>query len=263
MKTPYLVTVIVVPLAVILSFSLIPTTGHASFEGGPRTSLVEGHDVNEVQLPKSSCDQNQKFGPGPHMQFTGGPIHWPWPSSDKIAGSGFARNFTVHDGAEGINDFVLEPGHSAQISYLLYVKSNGFSPRNIAWVANDAGFLHRTNDTIIHREISDMGNWTFSNGTTKHMWGVTSVVQDTTSGGYEYGPRPADTISLPTIVFDHPGVSVSYLTPTELVGILPVTVTATVSASSDATEGTYWMYLAPGPNDGGPEVLLTVGRCSV
>ncbi|MGI0060932.1 MAG: hypothetical protein ACREBI_07865 [Nitrosotalea sp.] len=262
MKTPYLISIIVIPLAIILSFSLVPFTGHASFEEGPRTSWVEGHDIGEIQLPKSQCTQNQKFGPGPHLHSTGGPMHWPWPSSDNVVGSGFSETLQANDGGQEINDYVLEPGHSAQISYSLYVKSNGFALRNIVWVSNDAGFLHRSNDTIVHRKISDMGNWTFSNGTTKHMWGVTTVVQDTTGGGYEYGPRPSDTISLPTIVFDHPGISVSYWPPIELVGVVPVTVTASVAASQDAPEGTYWMYLAPGPNDGGPEVLLTVGRCS-
>jgi hypothetical protein len=262
MKSMILVIIIVVPLLVLVSFSLIPISGHASFEGGSRSSMVQGAAMAEVQIQKNECTQNQQFGPGPHPSFTG-PIHWPWPSSDNIKGYGFSKIVQVYDRGDEIDDFILEPTHSAQIGYSLYVKSNGFSPRNLVWITNDAGFMHRTNDTIVHPKIVDDGNWTFSNGTTTHMWYVcTSVPEGSKSCGPEYGLRPSDTVSLPTIVFDHPGISVSYWPPLELVGIIPVTVTATVSADKDALQGTYWMYLAPGPNDGGPEVLLTIGSCS-
>lgn len=263
MKTLHYIIIIPIAFSFLVLFAIIPHVGHASFEGGPRNFMVLGTDQGEVQLPKNECMQNLQFGPGPHPAFTGGPIHWPWPSSDYIKGSGFSKTAKVYDRGDEIDNFVLEPGHSAQISYSLFVKSEFFNPRNLAWVSNDAGFMHRTNDTTVYPKIADEGNWTFDNGTTKHMWYVcTSVPGGGTGCGPEYGPRPADMISLPTIVFDHPGISVSYWPPLELVGIIPVTITTTISASQNAPDGTYWMYLAPGPNDGGPEVLLTVGTCA-
>jgi len=262
MKTRYILAIVITPVAFLLLFAIAPHIGNASFEGGPRDSMVLSTVQGEIQMPQNECTQNQQFGPGPHPVFTGGPIHWPWPSSNNIKGSSFSKTVQVYDGSDETDNFVLEPGHSAQISYSLFVKSDFFNPRNLAWISNDAGFMHRTSDTIIPQKISDMGNMTLDNGTTKRTWYVCQSIPDGSTGcGPQYGPRPPSTVALPTIKFDHPGISVSYFPAFELVGIIPVTVTATISASNDAPEGTYWMYLAPGPNDGGPEVLLTVGKC--
>lgn len=249
-------------LAVLLLLTFAPHIGHASFEGGPRNFMILSTDEGEIPLPKNECTQNQQFGPGHHPTFTGGPIHWPWPSNDNIKGSGFSKTIQVYDRGDEIENFVLEPGRSAQVSYSLFVKSNFFNPRNLAWVSNDAGFMHRTSDSIIPQEVTDMGNTTLDNGTSKKTWYVCqSIPEGSTGCGPQYGAKPPSTVPLPTIVYDHPGISVSYFPPFELVGIIPITVTAIVTASNDAPEGTYWMYLAPGPNDGGPEVLLTIGKC--
>jgi hypothetical protein len=263
MKTLHILIIVLIPITFLLSFVIIPHIGHASFEGGPMDFMVLGTDQGEIQTPQNGCTQNQKFGPGPHPGFTGGPIHWPWPSSDNITGTGFSKIVQVYDRGDEIDDFILEPGHSAQIRYSLFVKSTFFNPRNLAWISNDAGFMHRSSDTMVPQKISDMGNTTLDNGTTKKTWFVCQLIPGGAKGcGPQYGQRPSSTVSLPTIVFDHPGISVSYFPPIELVGIIPVTMTATVSVSNDSPDGTYWMYLAPGPNDGGPEVLLTVGNCS-
>ncbi|MGI0007238.1 MAG: hypothetical protein ACREAR_04495 [Nitrosotalea sp.] len=262
MKSLHLTIIISITLAFLLSFAIIPRVGHASFEGGSRDSMVLGTDQGEIQMPQNKCTQNPQFGPGPHPAFTGGPIHWPWPSSDNITGFGFSKTVQVYDKGDEIDNFVLEPGHSAQIAYSLFVKSDFFNPRNLAWIQNDAGFMHRTSDAVIPQKISDMGNTTLDNGTSKKTWYVCQSIPGGATGcGPQYGTRPPSTVSLPTIVYDHPGISVSYFPPFELVGIIPITVTATITASNNASEGTYWMYLAPGPNDGGPEVLLTVGKC--
>jgi hypothetical protein len=262
MKNLYLIIIIVTTFVFILSFSIIPRVGHASFEDGSRDSMVLATDQGEIPIPQNKCTQDSQFGPGPHPVFTGGPIHWPWPSSDNIKGTGFSNMTQVYDRENEIDNFILEQGHSAQITYSIFVKSDYFNPRNLAWIINDAGFMHRTSDTVISQKISDMGNTTLDNGTSKKTWYVCESIPDGATGcGPQYGSRPSSTVSLPTIVYDHPGISASYFPPFELVGIIPITVTVTVTASNDAQEGTYWMYLAPGPNDGGPEVLLTIGKC--
>lgn len=262
MKTLHLTIIFGIGIAILLLFTVVPRVGHASFESGFRDSMILGTDEGEVQLPKNECTQNQQFGPGPQPTFTGGPIHWPWPSSDGIKGSGFSKTVQVYNRGGEIDDYILEPGHSGQIAYSLSVRSDSFNPRNLAWVSNDAGFMHRASDALIPQEVTDMGNTTLDNGTSKQTWYVCLSIPGSGSGcGPQYGAKPPSTVFLPTIVYSHPGISVSYFPPLELVGIIPVTVTATVSASNDAPEGTYWLYLAPGPNDGGPEVLLTVGKC--
>ncbi|MDE1764772.1 MAG: hypothetical protein KGI27_00715 [Thaumarchaeota archaeon] len=60
--------------------------------------------------------------------------------------------------------------------------------------------------------------------------------------------------------FDHYGVSTSYEPSTAVAGLDgTATFSLVVSATQDATHGTYWMYLPPGGCGGGKLVLLTIG----
>lgn len=64
------------------------------------------------------------------------------------------------------------------------------------------------------------------------------------------------------LVYSHNGIVVSYYPKSEtIINNKSVIVKATITVSSDAERGTYWVILAPGNCVGGPLLLLTVSDC--
>lgn len=245
-----------VATAAILFFALLP-----HYEGGyvgaePMVQPIE----DQIGIPKNDCTQNQTFGPG-HMQFfTGGPIEPIVMGTSDVKGEGFSKTETIRMPNYNITQFVLQPGHQATISYSIYVNSGGFDITKWSWVSNDVGFFHRVSDTLVPQTISDMGNVTIDN-VTKHMWYVCIHAPNSETCGPQYDKPSTTSVPFQTIVTDHKGVTVRYIPPFELVGTFPVQVTAMVSADEDSPQGSYWLFLSPGPNKGGPQILLTIGKC--
>ncbi|MGI0065134.1 MAG: hypothetical protein ACREAT_00070 [Nitrosotalea sp.] len=257
MKTRHLSIIVIACVVTALIFYLVPNT----VDGSINTPAVQQMSY-QISIPKNECNQNQTFGPA-QTPIIAGLMHWPLPSTENVRGLGFSKTIHVKLFSYNYSNFILEPGHTGQITYTVFVKSDGFDLKNLTWISNNVEFMHRAADTYVKQDITDAGNYTFDNGTTKHMWSFCDSPQPGEHYcGIKYDQRPSDTTPFETIAFDHPGISVSYLPSSELVGIVPITVTAILSADDTAPQGTYWLFLSPGQNNGGPQVLLTIGKCS-
>lgn len=102
------------------------------------------------------------------------------------------------------------------------------------------------------------------NGNPGACYAITNGIQNTslsTGCSYGIGPLPPTTFNYTEEVYTHPGISVSFQPQSEMLGFnSSASVTAFVSASSDAPEGTYWLSFNGGPCGGGPIILLTIGN---
>ena len=243
--------------AVILFFALLP-----HYEGGyvgaePMIQPIE----KQIEIPKNDCTQNQTFGPGQMQFFTGGPIEPIVLTTSTIEGEGFSKTETLNMTNYNVTQFILPPGQQATIRYSIYVKSDSFDLSKWGWVTNDVGFFHRASDTLVPQTVSDMGNVTIDN-MTKQMWYVCIHSPNGETCGPQYEKPSTTSVPFQTIVTDHKGITVRYFPPFELVSVIPVQVTAMISADENTAQGTYWLYLSPGPNKGGPQnILLTIGKC--
>lgn len=246
-----------VSTALILFFALLP-----HYEGGyvgaePMVQPMR----DQFEIPKNKCSQNQTFGPGLPQSFTGGPIEPLVVRTSAVKGEGFSNTETIQMTNYNVTQFILQPGHQATITYSIYVNSDSFDLGKLGWISNNIGFLHRANDTLVPQTVSDMGSVRIDN-VTKQMWYVCIHSPYGATCDLQYDKPSTTSVPFQTIVTGHKGISVRYIPPFELVSIIPVQVTAMISADEDSPQGTYWLYLSPGPNNGGPQdILLTIGKC--
>ncbi|MDE1763785.1 MAG: hypothetical protein KGH88_06035 [Thaumarchaeota archaeon] len=155
----------------------------------------------------------------PHLYATADPPGFPlcpvagFQASGQIVNStGFygIYNYTKYPDTQ---NFVLEPGHNATITYKISV-----------------GTIHSWASTTSSNEIN-----------------LTNYVTLMHDAG----------------MHDHPGVYVSVYPTSEVISQNGSAIIAiTLSASKDASYGTYWMQLPPGICFGGEDVILTVTDCT-
>ncbi|HEX5457894.1 MAG TPA: hypothetical protein VFX64_05855 [Candidatus Nitrosotalea sp.] len=198
----------------------------------------------QIEIPINKCTQNQTFGPGQIRLFTGGPIEPIVTRTTNVKGDGFSKTETIQMENYNITQFILQPGHQATIRYSIHVNSDNFNLGKFGWISNNAGFLHRTKDTLVSQTASYIGNVTIDN-VTKQMWNICIHSPNGETCSPQYAKPLETSVPFQTIVSDHKGVSVTYSPPFELVSVIPVPITATISADENASQGTYWLDLHP------------------
>jgi hypothetical protein len=124
-------------------------------------------------------------------------------------------------------------------------------------------FFHQENVTV-HQNVTYLGQRAMPNGTGMSFYNASYAIPgDLGAFAWETGPmksRPPDYITITVDRYNHPGISVSAQPANQTLGFnSSLTVKVTFTVSSDAPLGTYWLELPPGPCEGGPEYLFTVG----
>ncbi len=170
--------------------------------------------------------------------------------------------------------YALELGHAGTITYVISghaIRYEGPRPpdlviKNQTEISNDAIYIHhqvvtmpQTVRTTYH--IEPNGN------KVPYYWACHKAASGYPDGGEEcYGgpePVPSDHITIDTMLDSHQGIDVAYQPQSEMISNNgTMTVAATISATSDASTGTYWIILSPGQCNGGQILLLAVTKCS-
>lgn len=184
---------------------------------------------------------------------------------------GVYHNYT----SDRTDTYALEPGHSGTVTYAISgraVHYEGPRPpylviRNQTEIPNDVTYIHHQVITIPQtvRVTSTVGH----NGkVVPYYWACHAAASGYPNGGEECygGPEPvppSDHITINTMLYAHPGIDVKFKPQSEIVSNNEtVTVSATISATSDAPAGTYWIILPPGQCNGGQILLLAVTKCN-
>lgn len=198
--------------------------------------------------------------PGSQTVFSCPVIHVPISSS--IMNSG---GFRIYNYSE-FSNYVLEPGKHGTIIYDIKRGSYGDSDlptfvQEEEIVINDATFYHQESTTVKQNVTSK--EIKLENETVVQGFEACYARPEEGGGTFCYtdvGSLPPKTTTIQTISHSHPGITVTFEPQSETLGFnSSVTVTAKISASSDAPKGTYWLSLASNPCIGAPWILLTIG----
>lgn len=166
------------------------------------------------------------------------------------------------------DDYVLEPGHSGNITYVIDAGSRPVTNTNLTSLTQEKEF-NVTNYAIFYHQITTLSELVKHTGVTindNHDYKVcftrpTGV--QTCTGGPINGDNPVN-----AYVTDHPGIRMNFEPQTELLQFnysLPNVkstqiVTMTISADQNAPRGTYTVFLSPEVCLGGKILFVTIGN---
>jgi hypothetical protein len=180
-----------------------------------------------------------------------------------------STGFSVYNVSRGYSDYVISAGKQGLLTYTMTRNVDRYTSDVRAQLTamqsydSNALFIHYVNVTEV-QTVTSLGPATLPNGTVMQSYRTCYQTLDKSGGiACDTGPMskpPANTITLPDMKLDHPGITVSTFPTNVTLGFDEAqTVKLAINVAADATGGTYWLQLGPSMCGGYALVLLTVG----
>jgi hypothetical protein len=273
----YILVISTISFATILFFSIMVTSTPPSvnnFSSRHYTEMMENtiQSVSEAPLCVTHIE-NQTIDAGNLGDFScPAPEFYLQTKILKINGFYGVYHNSTNDRTD---TYALEPGHEGTLTYAISghaLRYEGTRPadliiKNQIEISNDAIYIHH--QVVTMPQTVRVTYQTEPNGSKVpyHYWACHKTVSGYPDGGEECyggpGPVPSDHITIDAMLYSHPGIDVEYKPQSEIISNNgTATVNATISATSDAPTGTYWIILSPGQCNGGQILLLAVTKCS-